>query len=363
MIIKNGLVFTENASFQQKDLHISNHKIVDSCTDGELYDATGQYVIPGLIDLHIHGAMGSDFSDGSVDGLRRISSYLYQHGITSFCPTSMSYPEDTLTHIFTSATVQTPPCSSHIVGVHMEGPFLSQTKKGAQNGDFLCSPNIPMFQRLYNQFGPMIKFVTLAPELDNAFEFIKRFHNVIHISLGHTAATYETATQALSLGSNHITHLFNGMLPLHHRNPGLIAAAMEHSNTTVELICDGFHVHPAMIRMALQLFGDHRVIFISDSTRATGMPNGSYTLGGQSIYLHDRHVSLSDGTLAGSGSNLMDCMKNAVSYGIPLETAVKCCTINPAKKLGLFDRIGSLSIGKSADIVILDKTLNVVKVI
>lgn len=364
MIIKNGLVFNENFQFENKNIAFENNLIIDDDNDnsGDSFDATGMYVIPGLIDTHIHGAMGHDFCDKDVDGLITIAKYLKSKGVTSFCPTSMTLQKNALIDIFETANSKLPEDCSDIVGIHMEGPFLAEEKKGAQNGKYIMLPEVSMFKELNAACNNLIKIITLAPEIKNAMDFIEKLSKDVHISLGHTSANYDLGKKALSLGADRITHLYNAMLPYTHREPGLIGASYEVKSTYVELITDGVHVHPTVINATFDMYGDDRVVLVSDCMMATGMENGEYELGGQKVFVENRKATLSNGTIAGSATNLMDCMINAVKFGIPLEKAVKASTVNAAKSIDIFDEVGSLEVGKKANIVILDKDLNLVKV-
>ena len=244
-------------------------------------------------------------------------------------------------------------------GIHLEGPFLSYAKRGAQNPENLHKPDADMFMRLNEASGGVVRLVTVAPEEDGGIEFIRRVSPVCTVSIGHTTANYETAMAAYAAGASHATHLYNGMPSLLHREPGVIAAALD-SGATVELICDGVHIHPAVVRAVFKLFGSDRVILISDSLRATGMPDGRYPFGGQEIEVHGNRATMADdpNTLAGSVSDLMACLKTAVSFGIPLADAVTAAAVNPAKVLGIYNRLGSLDIGKEANAAILDEHLD-----
>ena len=366
MLIKNGLVFEPSGSFVRRDLSVdSHHKIAETKdpADPDILDAGGLYVLPGLVDVHIHGAVGHDFCDGSPEGLGAISAYLKAHGITSFCPTSMTLPTQDLKEIFASA-LSVPADAAHagIAGIHMEGPYISPAKKGAQKEDYIVSPDIETFRELNASCNGLIRLVTLAPELPGSMEFIRALHDKVAISLGHSTADYDTASQAFAAGADHATHLFNAMPPLLHRDPGIIGAAFDDPRVMVEVICDGIHITPSVIRMIFRLFGDDRVILISDAMRATGMADGIYELGGQQVFKKGNRATLADGTLAGSATNLFDCMRNAVSFGIPLASAVKAATANPAKSVRN-DSIGSLAAGKEADILLVDQKLSLVKVL
>ena len=367
MIIKNGLVWKETGEFIERDLYIDDEKHIITCQGGctePTIDASGLYVIPGLVDIHIHGAVGCDFSDGDAKGLSKIAEYLHSCGVTSFCPTSMTLPEEQLLKAFaTINNVTDDNKHAHIAGIHMEGPFLSPEKKGAQKEIYLKNPDIDMFNHLQNASGDNVRIITIAPELPGAMQFIREFHSGLTISLGHSCASYDIAREAFEAGADHVTHLFNAMPPLHHRNPGIIGAASDAQSTMAEIICDGIHIHPSVIRNTFRMFGKDRMILISDAMRATGMEDGEYELGGQPVHKKGRFATLKDGTLAGSATNLFDCMKNAVEFGIPLAVAVKAATYNPAKSIGLEKNIGSLAAGARADVLLLDHDLNIVKII
>ena len=366
MIIRNGMVFQENKNFVQRDVYIENERIVHSIQDVEdtaEVDASGLYVLPGLIDIHSHGAVGHDFSDGDEEGLKEILKYEYSHGITTYCPTSMTVDKEKLTKIFSSmADWKDVKGMSHVAGINMEGPFLDVNKRGAHRPEWILDPDIDLFRECNRLCGGKIRLVTLAPNIDGAMEFIQALKEETVISLGHTAADYDTCKKALDAGACHVTHLYNAMNPLEHRAPGLIAAASEDENCVAELICDGIHVHASMIKVAFKLFPD-RIALISDSMRAVGLANGTYELGGQQVHVEGRRATLSNGTIAGSATNVYDCMCTAVSFRIPLEDAIAAATITPAKSIGIFDEVGSLTPGKRADVLLVDKNLKLVKVV
>lgn len=366
MIIKNGVVFQDDGTFTKRNLYIENDRIVKSAgevTDTTEIDAEGLYVLPGLVDIHSHGAAGHDFSDGDLERLHEILQYEHSHGITSYCPTSMTLKKEEICKIFCKMKDwKDKEGMSRVVGFHMEGPFLDAEKSGAHKKEYLLPPDIDFFRECSRSCNNKIRIVTLAPNADHAAEFIKALKNETVISLGHSAADYLTAKKAFEEGACHVTHLFNAMSPLDHRAPGLIGAAAEREDCIAELICDGVHVHESAVRAAFKLFPD-RIALISDSMRATGMKNGTYDLGGQQVQVNGNRATLSDGTIAGSVTNLYDCMCNAVSFGIPLEKAVAAATVIPAKSIGIFDRVGSLTPGKIADILLADSQLRLVRVI
>lgn len=366
MIIKNGLVFEEDMSFSNRDVFIENHKIVENIeqvTDRTEIDATGLYVIPGLIDVHSHGACGCDFSDADIDGLRTILKYQRSKGITSYCPTSMTLPKERLLNIFSTVSeVGKDSELAHIAGINMEGPFLDAPKKGAHVEDNIIPPDVSFFRECNARCNQLIKLVTLAPNAEGALSFIQELHKETNISLGHTSAGYTVSKAAFDAGANHVTHLYNAMMPFGHRDPALIGAAAESNHCMVELICDGIHIHESMVRATFQLF-KNRVVLISDSMRATGMENGTYDLGGQQVTVVGKLATLKDGTIAGSATNLYDCMRTAISFGIPKGEAIAAATMNPAKSIGIFDVAGSLTTGKRGDMLLVDGDMNLKQVI
>lgn len=366
MIIKRGKVFQEDGNFLEQTLYVNDHRLVDKAEyqyDGEVIDAEGLLVLPGLVDIHSHGAAGEDFSDGNPEGLKKILQYEKRCGITSYCPTSMTFPKERLRQIFASIKGAQTEDGATVVGINMEGPFLDPAKKGAHVEKWIAAPDVAFVRELNQDADGLVRLVTLAPNMDGAEEFIKEMHEEVCISLGHTAADYDCASRAMKLGAHHVTHLYNAMQPFRHRAPGLIGAAMDDPECMVELICDGYHIHPSAIRAAFRMFGPERVILISDSMRATGMENGTYELGGQEVTVQDRKAVLKDGTLAGSATNLYGCMCKAVEFGIPLEQAIMAATANPARSIGIFDRVGSIRIGKQADLLLVSENIELKRVI
>ena len=366
MIIKGGKVFQEDGSFLEQALYINDHRLVDKAEyqdDGKVIDAEGLLVLPGLVDIHSHGASGEDFSDGNPEGLKKILQYEKRCGITSYCPTSMTFPKERLRQIFASIKGAQTEEGAKVVGINMEGPFLDPAKKGAHVEEWIAAPDAAFVRELNQDVDGLVRLVTLAPNMDGAEEFIKEMHEEVCISLGHTAADYDCASRAMKLGAHHVTHLYNAMQPFGHRAPGLIGAAMDDPECMVELICDGYHIHPSAIRAAFRMFGPERVILISDSMRATGMENGTYELGGQEVTVKNRKAVLKDGTLAGSATNLYGCMCKAVEFGIPLEQAIMAATANPARSIGIFDYVGSIRIGKQADLLLVSENLELKRVI
>lgn len=321
-------------------------------------DAQGAYLIPGLIDIHTHAAVGEDASDGIPEGIVKMGRYYAAEGVTSWCPTTMTLKEPVLAAAMHAIRDYVrPDDGAKVAGVNLEGPFLSYAKRGAQAAENLHAPDAEMFKRLNEESGGQVRLVTVAPEESGSIEFIREVSKLCTVSVGHTGASYDCAMAAYAAGASHATHLFNGMPGIHHREPGVIAAALD-NGASAELITDGFHIHPAVIRMAHRLFGE-KLILISDSLRCAGMPDGDYELGGQPITMKNGRATLTGtDTLAGSSIHLMEGLRRAVSYGLPLEAAVTAATAAPAKAIRR-DDIGSLAVGKWADMVLLDRDLNV----
>lgn len=331
------------------DITTENGKIVSlekTVQDGE--DLGGLKVFSGLIDIHTHGCLGYDTMDGVCD---EMSMFYAQNGVTSYLPTTMTASMEELNNITSIDTESIK--GAKILGFHLEGPYISDKYKGAQNGRYIQIPDIEKFKKLKN-----VKMVTLAPELESSIEFIQSCPCIV--SLGHTGTDYETADKAIKSGAKCLTHIFNAMPPLHHRNPSVIGAAAD-NNIYVQVICDGLHIHSSVIRILYKIFGKDRMILISDSMRAAGLRDGCYDLGGQNVNVKGREARLSDGTLAGSVATLLDCVKTAISFGIPEADAFAMASRTPAEMLGI--NKGRLEKGYDADLIVLDDDLNVVKTI
>ena len=363
MIIKNALVFTLDQGFVNKEVKIKDGRFTDEdIVEDTVIDAQGNYLIPGLVDIHFHGCAGHDFSDGTPEALQAIGAYELKNGITSICPASMTLAEETLANVCENAYAYytkpetDKPEGSRLCGIHLEGPFISMEKKGAQNPAYVKSPDIAMFNRLQDAAHGLVKLITIAPETEGAEEFIKELSSKVHISVGHTCSDYDTAYKAFALGADHVTHFFNAMPAFTHRAPGVFGAAFDQKHVMPEMICDGVHINPSAVRVVFSLFGKERMIMISDSMMATGMEDGDYSLGGLPVKVHGNLATLADGTIAGSATNLMDCVRTVVKkMDIPLETAIRCASYNPAKAIGVDDVCGSIEAGNLGDCVILSK--------
>lgn len=317
------------------------------------------YIIPGLIDIHTHAAMGADASDGDPEGLAVMSRFYALNGVTSWCPTTMTLKEAELTRACRCVRDFVPPRGgAKAAGVNLEGPFVCEQERGAQNKDNIHLPDADMLKRLNEASGGKVRLVTVAPETEGGFGFVKEASRICTVSLGHTMADYDTAMRAFWAGASHVTHLFNAMSSFHHRMPGVIGAAVD-VGATAELISDGLHVHPSAVRIAHRLFSD-RLVLISDSLRCTGMPDGDYPFGGQMITLKGGKATLKGSdTLAGSVISLMEGVRRAVSFGLPLSAAILSASLEPARVIHMDHEIGSLDAGKCADIVALDPRLQI----
>lgn len=359
----NAMIFTEKGRFRKGAFEVKDDgRFGRILAGGELdggIDLGGAYVIPGLVDTHIHGAMGSDFCEASPEGLRAMGRYLASVGVTSFAPASATVPYETLSAAYKNAVDYTdnkPADAAYLCAVHMEGPFFSYKKKGAQNPDYLREPDAAAYERLQQDARGLITLVDVAPELPGALPFIEKVSQTACVSLAHTNATYEQARAGIKAGATRVTHLFNAMSGLGHREPGVVGAAAEADAVWAELICDGFLVHPAAIRAAFKLFPG-RIVLISDALCCLGMPEGEYELGGLRVIMKNRLARLTDGTIAGAATNLYDAMRNAVKFGMKKEDAILAATANPAKAAGAYGEIGSISEGKRADFVIASRAL------
>ena len=364
MVIKNAKVYTENFCFEDRDIHVENGKFVENASQDVICYADDLYAIPGLIDIHLHGARGVDFSDGSVEANEKIAEYEAMQGITTIMPTTMSQNNQEMIKTFQAlGACKNTTKAADMAGIYMEGPFMSKEKKGVHKEENLRLPDLSLVEKMQKYAKGKIKIVTVAPELEGALDFIEKGKEKYRKSIAHTSANYEVSTKAFAAGATQLTHFFNGMVPFNHREPGIIGAALENKECMAELICDEFHIHPLVINMTFRIFGPERVILVSDSMRATGMEDGTYTLGEHKVIVTDSVARMEDGTLAGSTRNLMDCLKIAVQeIHIPLETAIRAATINPAVAVGIDKEYGSIAPGKHANITFVDKDLNVVMV-
>jgi N-acetylglucosamine-6-phosphate deacetylase len=361
MILKNGTVFY-NGKFEKKDIEITDDifsSIQNEIASSDRMDYTDKLIVPGLIDIHTHGCVGYDFTTASVSEIEKMCEFYVSKGITSVLATTMTYDYQAYTNTFTNIkeAMHVGLTGSRIIGINMEGPFLGEEKKGAHDPKYLLPLNEEKFDELNALSGNNITIIDLDPKLDGALDFIEKYSKDKVISLAHTTCDYDLAAKAIKAGASHITHLFNGMNGLHHRQPNLIGAFSDY-NVYAELICDGIHIHPSVIRMMFKIASD-RIILISDSISAAGLPKGYYELGGQTVYVDGIKSTLNDGTLAGSTITVYDALKRAIQFGVPKEQAILSATLFPAKAIKADKEIGSISVGKKADFIITDKDLNI----
>ncbi len=384
MVLKNVLIYTEEKEFKAGAVRIEDGRIEQICleqqTNGtemeewyaeECLDGRGCYLIPGMIDIHTHGCKGFDFCDGTLEAVKRMAEYQAEIGVTTFVPATMTLPVERLEQILqTGARFQRekeqgkyPRCAD-MAGINMEGPFISSVKAGAQNVAYIIPAEEAVLERFQQAANGLVRYIGIAPETCDSAAFIRQVMGQAKVTLAHSNADYETAKEAFAAGVCHVTHLYNAMSAFHHREPGIVGAVADCKQVEAELICDGVHVHPAVIRATFAMLGAERMILISDSMRAAGMPDGHYELGGQKVTVQGKLALLEDGTIAGSVTSLPECFRYAVrEVGIPLEEAVACVTINPARSLGIDKECGSIAVGRKADLVLLGRKLEVLMVV
>lgn len=372
MLLIHAKYLDEDFRLVQGDIEIEDGKILRVGKDlprkeeDLAVDCAGSYtVVPGFVDVHIHGCAGADTCDATREALEAMAAFLLAHGVTSFCPTTMTTSRETIQAALLAAKdMMDHPMEggARVVGVNMEGPFIAKERKGAQKEEDILPPDFPLFQRFYEESGGIVRLVDVAPEQPGGLDFVEKASQLCTVSIAHTTADYDQAKAAFDKGVTHATHLFNAMSGLHHRKPGVVGAVFDDSRVRGELICDGFHIHPAVLRAAFRLLGD-RALIVSDSMRANGMPEGeAFDLGGQMVTVYQGKALLPDGTIAGSVTNLHQEIKNLVSFGVPFEQAVKAATLLPARAIGLDGEIGSIAPGKRADLVVLDENLDIAAV-
>lgn len=364
MILKNCTFFNEFFEKEFGDIEITDGKISAIGYFNESgKDMSGLIILPGFIDIHIHGGAGADFSDGTVQAYDKISLYLAKHGVTSFCGTTMTLPRDRLVTAAKAASQYNAP-GSKLAGINLEGPYIAQSKKGAQNGEYVRAGSIEEFDELYRESNKTIKIITIAPESFDSAEFISHAKEKCTVSIGHSAADAEECKKGFDNGISHATHLFNAMTPMTHREAGIVGTALDNDGVTCELICDLNHICPAVLRNAFDILGENRACVISDSMRGAGLGTGEFELGGQKVYVKDGYkvAKLEDGTIAASITNVFDEFKNLIEIGIDFKAALKSCTINPARVIGEDDKIGSIAVGKCADLIAVDENLELKEV-
>ena len=368
MIIKNANIYTPEHTFRTGDLVIRDGRIAFGAApqEGEqVLDAKGAYALPGLVDIHFHGAVGHDFCDADEAGLQAIADFEASKGVLAICPATMTFSEEILNGIMDAAAAHKNGRGADLVGINMEGPYISPRKIGAQNPKYVQGTDAAMFRRLQQRSGGLIKLVDVAPEEPGNLDFIRDCAGEVRISIAHTCTSYETAKEAFAAGASHMTHLYNAMPGITHREPGPIIAALE-DHAEVELITDGVHIHPAMVRFTFNTFGDDRVVLIADSMMACGLPDGAYSLGCQAVTVRGPRATLTEhpDTIAGSATCLYDCMRRAVvDMGVPLESAVRAASENPARSIGVDADYGTLAPGRYGNVILADDDLNILTVV
>lgn len=362
IILPDGILENQVLSFDQKIVGITDNESIPA--DAEIIDAKGGFIAPGLVDIHIHGYLGEDTSDGKAEGIKKMANGIMKNGVTSWCPTTMTVSMDeinTALDVVRSLKEESKDWDgAEILGVNLEGPFINPKKKGAQAESHIKAPDA----KFVIDNADIISVATMAPEMEGGVDAIKEICEKcdVKVSIGHTDASFEDAMAGIDAGASHITHLFNAQTGLMHRNPGVVGAALL-CDVSAELICDTFHIHKGLFELIAKVKGDNFVL-ITDCTRAGGMPDGEYTLGGQKIIVNGIECLLEDGTIAGSVLKLHNAVKNVRdNTNMPFWKVVAAASLNPAKAIGVDDRKGSLEAGKDADIIITDDDFNIVKTI
>lgn len=378
MILRNATVFV-GEEFVKVDVRVEEGIIVDIGENlvaehvtgeqsieekEEVLDYTGKLIIPGMVEVHSHGCLGFDFCAANADEIDAMRAYYSDHGTTSLLATVMTSGKDKLRQ----AMIELKPYmhledgATRIQGINLEGPFFNPEKKGAHDETCLIPLDEEFFDELNSLSGDNMRLLDVDPTLDNALEFIEKYSKKMTVSLAHTICNYELANQAIEAGATQITHLFNAMNALHHREPGLVGAFSDNKTVNAELICDGFHVHPSVMRLMYQACGE-RILLISDSISAMGLPDGNYVSGGLDIVVENGEAKLKNGTIAGSTITLFEGLRRTISYGIPAEEAILGATIRPAKAVGIDKMVGSIEVGKYADLLVVDEAYNLEQVV
>lgn len=368
-VIENGRIYTEEEIIERGYIIVKDDKITDvgkGDYEGALttYDAQGQHVLPGFIDIHMHGGYGEDAMDASCDGLKHLAESLLSEGTTSFLATTMTQSDENITkaleNIIEYQKQQNVLKAADIVGIHLEGPFISEHKVGAQNPAYVQRPSIEKVQQFQKTANNQIKVITFAPEVEGAHETLEALHDQIRFSIGHTVATFDETNEAVARGAKQVTHLYNAGTPFEHREPGVFGAAWTNDSLSTELIVDGIHSHPTAIQIAYKQKGNTRFFLITDAMRAKGMPDGEYDLGGQNVIVKGSEARLASGALAGSILKMNEGLKNLIQYtGDSLDNLWRVTSLNQAIALNIESQKGSLKVGKDADIVIVDDEITV----
>lgn len=346
MIYKNAKVYTKHRQFERENINVVDGKVQVNAGGEQVVDGSQLYVIPAMMDVHTHGSMGVT-ANGGRDDIAKMDGYIAGLGYKGYLPTLVTDDAEHMADVCGQFAEYKKQHSSPSMGLYLEGPFINAAKKGAQNGDYVIEPDVDKLMKMIEAGRGWVKMITVAPEIPGGIDFIKEAAKHCCVALGHTATDYDAAMKAFEAGASCVTHTFNAMNPIGHRAPGLIAAALD-SNAYVELICDGIHIHPAVIRMTFKTFPADRIVMISDSVSATGLADGTYTLGGLKTIVADGVSRLEDGTLAGSTTNLHECVRRTVGVGVPMEQVVQAACLNPCEMLGI----------QNDQVIVVDEQLN-----
>lgn len=355
-IVEDGYFSEISVSGNSPEAYISSVEVKD------IADYSDKIIIPGFIELHSHGCMGYDFTTCDIESIEKMCKFYAKNGVTSLLATTMTIDYDIYKTAMKTihSAMEKDFEGSRIIGINMEGPFLGADKKGAHDTKYLLPVDSEKYEELNLLSGDHIRIIDLDPNLSGSLGFIKKYSENKIISLAHTSCTYDKAMEAIKAGATHITHLFNAMNGLHHREPGIVGALSD-SEVYAEIICDGIHIHPSVIRLMFKAVPE-KLILISDSMSAAGLEDGSYELGGQKVNVTKGKATLEDGTIAGSTTTIYEAFKNIIAFGVPAEEAVLSATLYPAKAIHEHQRIGSIAVGKHADFIVMDKEYNILEV-
>ena len=365
MVLTNAIIVDENFKLRECDLRIEGEKITEigeDLSDGEVLNLSGRYILPGFIDTHLHGAYGTRLSGDKDVDLSKITRFEVTQGVTGFTITTAATEFGGLLAEINRAVISAldEPKGAKILGIHAEGPFLNPKRKGAMNADNIIAPDVEKLKAMISHGKGFLKLITIAPEMPGAPELIRyAVANGLKVSLGHTDATFEEAQAGIRAGATEATHTFNAMRPYNHREPGVLGAVLLSDEITCEMICDYVHLHPATCELIYCLKGADRIRMVSDSGHAAGMDITEFEVNGITRYVKDGVIRLADGTIAGSAKTLLDGVKNLLRAGVPMGEVAKMTSYNPARCLKLEQQVGSIAVGKCADLVVLNEVYEV----